>query len=148
MLFRSFDPHAKAPFWQRCRSLGYYQSTTASGECQQRLIATTIDARLMALDARTGKLCPGFGNDGTVSATVAGQTEPSTLGQLQVATFANPGGLQSKGDNYLLETAASGTANLGVPGEDGRGIIRQGMLEASNVNVVEELVDMIECQRA
>ncbi|QSR19526.1 membrane-bound PQQ-dependent dehydrogenase, glucose/quinate/shikimate family [Novosphingobium sp. KA1] len=62
-----FDPHAKAPFWQRCRSLGYYQSTTASGECQQRLIATTIDARLMALDARTGKLCPGFGNDGTVS---------------------------------------------------------------------------------
>ena len=88
------------------------------------------------------------GTDGTVSATVAGQTEPSTLGQLQVATFANAGGLQSKGDNYLTETAASGAANLGVPGEDGRGTIRQGMLEASNVNVVEELVDMIECQRA
>lgn len=88
------------------------------------------------------------GTDGTVSATVAGQTEPSVLGQLQVATFANPGGLQSKGDNYMLETAASGAANLGVPGEDGRGMVRQGMLEASNVNVVEELVDMIECQRA
>ena len=88
------------------------------------------------------------GTDGTVSATIAGQTEPSVLGQLQVATFPNPGGLQSKGDNYLLETAASGAANLGVPGEDGRGMVRQGMLEASNVNVVEELVDMIECQRA
>ncbi len=88
------------------------------------------------------------GTDGTVSATIAGQTEPSVLGQLQVATFPNPSGLQSKGDNYLLETAASGAANLGVPGEDGRGMVRQGMLEASNVNVVEELVDMIECQRA
>ena len=62
-----FDPHAKAPFWQRCRSLGFYQSASMTGECQQRLIATTIDARLMALDARTGKLCPGFGNGGTVS---------------------------------------------------------------------------------
>ena len=88
------------------------------------------------------------GTDGTVSATIAGQTEPAQLGQLQVATFPNAAGLQSKGDNYMLETASSGAANLGVPGEDGRGMVRQGMLEASNVNVVEELVDMIECQRA
>jgi flagellar basal-body rod protein FlgG len=88
------------------------------------------------------------GTDGTVSATIAGQTEPAQLGQLQVATFPNAAGLQSKGDNYMLETASSGAANLGVPGEDGRGTVRQGMLEASNVNVVEELVDMIECQRA
>jgi len=88
------------------------------------------------------------GTDGTVSATVAGQTEPAQLGQLQVANFPNAAGLQSKGDNYMLETASSGAPNLGVPGEDGRGTVRQGMLEASNVNVVEELVDMIECQRA
>lgn len=88
------------------------------------------------------------GTDGTVSATIAGQTEPAQLGQLQVATFPNAAGLQSKGDNYMLETASSGAANLGIPGEDGRGMVRQGMLEASNVNVVEELVDMIECQRA
>ena len=88
------------------------------------------------------------GTDGTVSATVAGQTEPAQLGQIQVANFPNAAGLQSKGDNYMLETASSGAANLGVPGEDGRGTVRQGMLEASNVNVVEELVDMIECQRA
>ena len=89
-----------------------------------------------------------IGSDGTVSATLAGQTEPSQLGQIQVASFPNPSGLQSRGDNYMLETAASGAPNLGVAGEDGRGQIRQGMLEGSNVSVVEELVDMIECQRA
>ncbi|CAN5524380.1 flagellar basal-body rod protein FlgG [soil metagenome] len=89
-----------------------------------------------------------IGTDGTVSAMVAGQTEPSTLGQIQVATFPNSAGLQAKGDNYMLETGASGAANLGVAGLEGRGNIRQGMLEGSNVNVVEELVDMIETQRA
>ncbi len=89
-----------------------------------------------------------IGTDGTVSATVPGQTEPSNLGQIQVANFPNPAGLQQSGDNYLLESAASGAANLGVAGQDGRGNVRQGMLEGSNVNVVEELVDMIETQRA
>ena len=88
------------------------------------------------------------GTDGTVSATIAGQSDPQTLGQIQVASFPNPAGLQSRGDNYMVETAASGAANVGVAGQDGRGSIRQGQLEASNVNVVEELVDMIECQRA
>jgi flagellar basal-body rod protein FlgG len=89
-----------------------------------------------------------IGTDGTVSAIVPGQTTATKLGQIQVASFPNSAGLSAKGDNYLTETAASGTANLGVPGEDGRGNVRQGMLEASNVNVVEELVDMIETQRA
>lgn len=86
--------------------------------------------------------------DGTVSAVVAGDAQPVELGQLQVATFANPSGLQAIGDNFLAETAASGAPQLGAGGENGRGNIRQGMLEASNVNIVEELVDMIECQRA
>jgi flagellar basal-body rod protein FlgG len=86
--------------------------------------------------------------DGTVSAVVAGDAQPTELGQLQVATFANPSGLQAIGDNFVVETAASGAAQLAPGGENGRGNIRQGMLEASNVNIVEELVDMIECQRA
>jgi flagellar basal-body rod protein FlgG len=86
--------------------------------------------------------------DGTVSAVVAGEAQPTELGQLQVATFANPSGLQAIGDNFVVETAASGAAQLAPGGETGRGHIRQGMLEASNVNIVEELVDMIECQRA
>lgn len=89
-----------------------------------------------------------IGSDGTVSATLQGQTEASQIGQIQVATFPNAAGLQAKGDNYLIETAASGAANVGNAGEGGRGMIRQGMLEGSNVNVVEELVDMIETQRA
>ncbi|PAX07957.1 flagellar basal-body rod protein FlgG [Sphingomonas lenta] len=88
------------------------------------------------------------GEDGTISATVAGQTDPVELGQFPVATFPNSAGLQATGDNYLVETAASGPANLGAPNIEGRARIRQGMLEASNVNVVEELVDMIETQRA
>ena len=88
------------------------------------------------------------GTDGTVTATIAGQTEPSTLGQIQVASFPNSAGLKATGDNYLAETAASGAATMGVAGQDGRGNVRQGMLEGSNVNVVEELVDMIETQRA
>jgi flagellar basal-body rod protein FlgG len=86
--------------------------------------------------------------DGTVSATVAGTTEAQQIGQITVASFANPAGLQAMSDNFLLETGASGPAQIGNPGEGGRGNVRQGMLEGSNVNVVEELVDMIECQRA
>lgn len=89
-----------------------------------------------------------IGTDGTVSAVIAGQTDPQQLGQIQVASFPNPSGLQQTGDNYLVQTAASGEASLGIAGQDGRGNIRQGSLEASNVNVVEELVDMIETQRA
>lgn len=86
--------------------------------------------------------------DGIVSAQIAGEAQPSELGQIQVASFANPAGLQAIGDNFLTETAASGAAQLAPGGEAGRGNVRQGMLEASNVNVVEELVDMIEAQRA
>ncbi len=86
--------------------------------------------------------------DGTVSATVPGDTAPAELGQITIASFANAAGLQAIGDNFLRETAASGAAEIGAGGEGGRGNIRQGMLEASNVNVVEELVEMIEAQRA
>ena len=86
--------------------------------------------------------------DGTVSATAPGANAATEIGKIQVASFANGAGLQATGDNYLVETAASGAANLGLAGADGRGRVRQGMLEASNVNVVEELVDMIETQRA
>lgn len=88
------------------------------------------------------------GGDGTVSATVPNQTEAAQIGQIQIASFPNAAGLQATGDNYLTETAASGPVNLGIAGQDGRGQLRQGMLEGSNVNVVEELVDMIETQRA
>jgi flagellar basal-body rod protein FlgG len=86
--------------------------------------------------------------DGTISAQLPGQSDPTQLGQITLASFTNPAGLKAMGDNFLGETAASGQAQLGPAGQNGRGNIRQGFLEASNVNVVEELVDMIECQRA
>ena len=89
-----------------------------------------------------------IGSDGTVSATLPGTTEPTQLGQIELARFVNPSGLQALGDNLFAETAASGAPQTGVAGAEGQGTVRQGMLEASNVNIVEELVDMIECQRA
>ena len=128
--------------------LGYTRAGNFSRSPEGLLVTSDGYQVMPGITVPEGTTAITIGSDGTVSATVPGQTEASSLGQIQVATFANPGGLQSKGDNYMLETGASGAANLGVAGEDGRGIIRQGMLEASNVNVVEELVDMIECQRA
>lgn len=88
------------------------------------------------------------GEDGVISALVAGSTNPTQVGQIQLADFINPGGLQPMGDNLLRETAASGTALPGTPGLNGLGRTIQGALESSNVNVVEELVNMIETQRA
>ena len=88
------------------------------------------------------------GTDGTVSAMVAGSNNAQQIGQLTTATFMNPSGLQALGGNMLQETTASGTAQIGTPGTQGAGTITQGALETSNVNIVTELVDMIECQRA
>ncbi|MCJ8156332.1 flagellar basal-body rod protein FlgG [Sphingomonas sp. LaA6.9] len=89
-----------------------------------------------------------IGQDGTVSVKVAGETESTELGRIETARFVNPMGLQSIGNNLLIETQASGAPQVGQPGLDGRGSLRQGSLEGSNVNIVEELVDMIETQRA
>lgn len=89
-----------------------------------------------------------IGVDGRVSATLPGDGAATEIGQIQTARFANAAALESVGGNVLVETVASGPAQVGTPGSDGRGGLRQGMLEGSNVNVVEELVDMIETQRA
>ena len=88
------------------------------------------------------------GADGTVSVTVQGQATPNVVGKIQTVRFTNPSGLQADGDNLLSETAASGAPQVGDPGADGRGTINQGSLESSNVDITEELVDMIETQRA
>ena len=87
-------------------------------------------------------------DDGTVSASIAGQTAQQTLGQLQLAAFVNPAGLESKGGNLFGETSASGTPAVGAPGSAGLGTLQRGFVEGSNVNVVEELVSMIATQRA
>lgn len=88
------------------------------------------------------------GGDGTVSVRLPGQAEPVQVGTVQLADFVNPGGLEPRGENLFLETGASGPALTGTPGLNGLGTLAQGMVEGSNVNVVEELVNMIETQRA
>lgn len=88
-----------------------------------------------------------IGEDGTVTA-VTGDNQAQNLGNLQVADFVNPAGLQAIGQNLYLESAASGAPQTGVPGLDGRGSLLQGMLETSNVKTVEEMVNMIETQRS
>ncbi len=89
-----------------------------------------------------------IGQDGTVSVMLPAQTQPQTLGQIQLANFVNPAGLEPKGQNLFAETASSGTPNAGAPNANGMGAIQQGFVETSNVNVVEELVQMIQTQRA
>jgi flagellar basal-body rod protein FlgG len=89
-----------------------------------------------------------IGNDGTVSVALAGQATPTQVGSLQLVDFVNPTGLQPRGENLLLESASSGSAQPGTPGLNGLGTLSQGSVEASNVNVVEEMVNMIETQRA
>jgi len=86
--------------------------------------------------------------DGTVGVLLPQQSAPTNVGQLQLATFANPAGLEPKGQNLFTETAASGTPNTANPASDGFGALSQGYVETSNVNVVEELVAMIQTQRA
>jgi flagellar basal-body rod protein FlgG len=86
--------------------------------------------------------------DGTVNVTLAGQAAPQALGQLQLASFVNPAGLDPRGQNLFAETAASGTPQAGAPTSGSLGAVQQGFVEGSNVNVVEELVSMIATQRA
>lgn len=89
-----------------------------------------------------------IGKDGTVTANLPGETAPVELGQITLVNFINPAGLEAIGDNLYLQTAASGEAVEGVPGENALGQLEQGALEGSNVQVVREMVDMITVQRA
>jgi len=89
------------------------------------------------------------GTDGTVSVTQPGQTQAQQVGAIQLATFQNPGGLNSVGQNMFLQTTASGDPIVGTPGgADGLGTLQQGVLEQSNVNVVQEFIQMIVAQRS
>ena len=113
------------------------QLVTASGFTLQPAITIPANAQAVTI-----------GRDGTISVTQAGQAAPTQVGSLQLANFINPTGLQSKGENLYSETASSGTPTTNTPGSNGVGILSQGYIESSNVNVVEELVNMIQTQRA
>ncbi len=113
------------------------QLVTSSGYVIQPAITIPANAQSITI-----------GRDGTVSVTQAGSVAPVQVGSLQLATFINPAGLEAKGENLYVETAASGTANTNTPGSNGAGLLNQGYVETSNVNVAEELVNMIQTQRA
>jgi flagellar basal-body rod protein FlgG len=89
-----------------------------------------------------------IGRDGVINITQPNVAAPVQVGSLQLATFINPAGLQSMGENFYQETASSGTPSTNVPGSNGAGLLSQNYVETSNVNVVEELVNMIQTQRA
>jgi flagellar basal-body rod protein FlgG len=86
--------------------------------------------------------------DGNVTATIPGNTAPQAMGTIALANFVNPAGLEPKGGNLYAETAASGQPATGTPGANGLGTLMQGFVETSNVNIVQELVNMIQTQRA
>jgi flagellar basal-body rod protein FlgG len=113
------------------------QIVTGSGHLLQPAITVPANASSLTI-----------GQDGTVSIELQAGGGAQVLGQLQMARFINAAGLQAIGQNLLKETPASGAPQVGNPGADGMGILMQGALEASNVNVVEEMVSMIETQRA
>ena len=116
---------------------GQGQVVTSSGYALQPAITIPGGARSVTV-----------GTDGTISVLLAGNTAPTQVGSIQFTDFVNPVGLQPMGENMYLETSASGSAQAGTPGLNGLGRLIQGSLETSNVNVVEEMVNMIETQRA
>ena len=95
-----------------------------------------------------GALNTTIGQDGIVSVATAGSPNPTQVGTLQLVDFVNPAGLQSIGENLYMETASSGTPSANTPGTNGLGRLMSGAVETSNVNVVEEMVNMIQTQRA
>jgi len=113
------------------------QLVTASGYTLQPGITIPTDTQSITI-----------GSDGVVSAQLAGQSSPTAVGNIQISSFINPTGLQPVGENLFVESAASGAPQAGTPGLTGLGSLRQGSLESSNVNIVEEMVGMIETQRA
>jgi flagellar basal-body rod protein FlgG len=113
------------------------QLVTSSGYVLQPPITVPSNALTMTV-----------GRDGTVSVTTPGAVAPTQIGSIQVSNFVNPAGLESLGENLYAETGASGTAQTSTPGTNGTGVLMQGFVETSNVNVVEEMVNMIQTQRA
>jgi flagellar basal-body rod protein FlgG len=140
---------------------GFFQVQLPSGEvAYTRAGAFHLDSTGIVVDPQGNPLQPAItipasatnitiGTDGTVSITLPGQTQAQQVGAIQLATFANPGGLNSVGNNYLLETTASGNPIAGTPGgTEGLGQLQQGVLENSNVDVVGEFIQMILAQRS
>jgi flagellar basal-body rod protein FlgG len=129
-------------------SLGYTRDGSFKMDAQGQLVTSNGYAIQPTITVPTGAQSVTIGVDGTVSVMVPGNSAPTQIGTLQLADFVNPAGLQPVGGNLYMETASSGSPQVGNPGLTGLGTVIQGALESSNVNVVEEMVNMIETQRA
>src|SRR5688572_22056250 len=129
-------------------TLGYTRDGSFQTNAQGQLVTSSGYVVQPGITIPDGAQNVSIGSDGVVTVSVAGQAAPTQVGSLQLVDFVNPAGLQPRGENLLTESAASGPAQTSTPGLNGLGTLVQGSLESSNVNVVEELVNMIETQRA
>jgi flagellar basal-body rod protein FlgG len=129
-------------------TLGYTRDGSFQTNAQGELVTSSGYRVQPGINIPDGAQSVSIGADGVISVQVAGQATPTQVGSVQLVDFVNPAGLQPRGENLLLESASSGPAQTGTPGLNGLGLLVQGNLESSNVNVVEELVNMIETQRA
>ncbi|MBC6905053.1 flagellar basal-body rod protein FlgG [Saccharophagus sp. K07] len=125
---------------------------TESGQLQVNAEGMLVNAQGLpltpAIEVPQGASRFTVGSDGIVTALLPGETTPVELGQITLVNFVNPAGLEALGGNLYRETVASGEPVEGIPGENGLGQIKQGVLEGSNVQVVEAMVSMISIQRA
>ena len=129
--------------------IGYTRAGSFQTDQQGNLVTANGNELQPSINLPTAATSVTVGSDGTVTVTLPGQTQAQEVGTIQLATFANPGGLNSIGNNIYLPTTASGNPVVGTPGgTEGLGTIQQGMLEASNVNIVDEFVNMILAQRS
>ncbi|MDR3415009.1 MAG: flagellar basal-body rod protein FlgG [Nevskia sp.] len=129
-------------------SLGYTRDGSFQVNSQGQLVTAAGYQVQPGITIPQGAQSVTISADGIVDVQLAGQSAPQQVGTLTIADFINPSGLQAKGGNLFTETAASGTPTTGNPGLNGLGTLVQGSIESSNVNVVEEMVNMIETQRA
>jgi flagellar basal-body rod protein FlgG len=129
-------------------TMAYTRDGSFQLNAQGQLVNSTGYPLQPAITIPTGAQSVTIGADGIVSVLVPGNSTPTTVGTIQLADFINPAGLQTMGGNLAVESAASGSPTTGNPGLNGLGTVVQGSVEASNVNVVEEMVNMIETQRA
>ncbi len=129
-------------------TIGYTRDGSFRTDAQGQLVTSNGFPLSPPVTIPPGAQSVTIGQDGTVSITNQGVAAAINVGSIQVANFTNPAGLASQGQNILLETQASGAASTSNPGTNGLGTLSQGYVETSNVNVVEELVSMIQTQRA
>lgn len=129
-------------------TIGYTRDGSFQLDSQGRLVTSGGLPVANGITVPQGATSISISESGVVSAIVAGNTQPQQLGQLAMSSFINSAGLEPVGQNMYKESAASGAPQQGQPGTNGLGVMRQGFLETSNVNVVEELVTMIQTQRA